>query len=287
MGMGNDFVFINVKEPKDALQLAKEPEIRSHLARRQWQQIDRRRSASRRGNPLSLCLGADCPAPPLPVGEAPSGRGPPLTIPPPLGGLRVDPFRSYPIAWRPYVPLLVDHYLVNMAVDIPELDQPGNRGLLRCSWFPLVMTEPALFLVILLLSASHYASVQTNSMDHRLNLLNLRWEAVRAINNLLVGQPPDAISDALLGAIAKMASYEAMFGSMDTYRVHMEGLSRAVALRGGLASLGLNGLLRRIVVWIDRNAAFLHGTMLHFPGATFASDQPLPDPNPGHFLGAS
>lgn len=175
-----------------------------------------------------------------------------------------------------------------MAVDIPELDQPGNRGLLRSRWFPLVMTEPALFLVILLLSASHYASVQTNSTEHRLNLLNLRWEAVRAINHALAGQQqPCAVSDALLGAIAKMASYEAMFGNMDNYRVHMEGLVRAVALRGGLPSLGLNGLLRRIVVWIDRNAAFLHGSVLYFPGATFVPGQPLPDPNPGHFLGAS
>jgi hypothetical protein len=30
---------------------------------------------------------------------------------------------------------------MNMAVDIPELDQPGNPGLLRTSWFPLVMTD--------------------------------------------------------------------------------------------------------------------------------------------------
>ncbi|KAG2415215.1 hypothetical protein HFD88_006406 [Aspergillus terreus] len=286
--MGNDFVFINVKEPKDALQLAKEPEIRSHLTRRQWQQFDNRKT-TRREDAQSLCLGAECLATQLPVAEAQHEEMlPSLTIPPQLGGLRVDPFRSYPVAWRPYMPLFVDHYLMSMAVDIPELDQPGNRGLLRSRWFPLVMTEPALFLVILLLSASHYASVQTNSTEHRLNLLNLRWEAVRAINHALAGQQqPCAVSDALLGAIAKMASYEAMFGNMDNYRVHMEGLVRAVALRGGLPSLGLNGLLRRIVVWIDRNAAFLHGSVLYFPGATFVSGQPLPDPNPGHFLGAS
>ncbi|KAL4895884.1 hypothetical protein BDV59DRAFT_145643 [Aspergillus ambiguus] len=289
--MGNDFVFINVKEPKDALQLAKEPEIRSHVSRRQWQQFHSRLLSTKREDARSLCIETEGSGIRLPVVEGlhelESLPLPPLTIPPPLGGLRVDPFRSYPIAWRPYMPLLVDNYLMSMAVDIPELDQPGNRGLLRSSWFPLVMTEPALFLVILLLSASHYASVQANSTDLRLNLLNLRWEAVRAINDALVGQAPEAVSDALLGAIAKMASYEAMFGSMENYRVHMRGLSRAVALRGGLSSLGLNGLLRRIVVWIDRNAAFLHGSTLYFPGATFVPGQSLPDPNPGHFLGAS
>ncbi|RAK98605.1 uncharacterized protein BO80DRAFT_361211 [Aspergillus ibericus CBS 121593] len=287
-----DFVFINVKEPQDALQLAKEPEIRSHVARHQWRHVAKRK----RGEGLPACADPNCitlrkrvnaqssasDGVPGPVGATVLS----FSIPRPLGGLRIDPFRSYPIAWRPFVPRLVDHYLVSMAVDIPELDLPGNRGLLRTSWFPLVMTEPALFLVIMLLAASHHATVNPQSLEIRLNLLSLRCEAVQAINKAL-GEQQRGLNDALVGAIAKMASYEAMFGSMDDFGVHMRGLLRAVDLRGGLTSLGLNGLLRRIVVWIDRNAAFLHGSSLYFPGATFVPGQPLPDPNPGHFLGAS
>ncbi|PWY94815.1 hypothetical protein BO94DRAFT_285155 [Aspergillus sclerotioniger CBS 115572] len=295
-----DFVFINVKVPQDALQLAKEPEIRSHLARHQWRQHAENRSAAiakrKREGALPICGDLNCVTlqkrfnVQSTVSDGRRGAGGTtimsIPIPPPLGGLRVDPFRSYPIAWRPLVPRLVDHYLVSMAVDIPELDQPGNRGLLRTSWFPLVMTEPALFLVIMLLAASHHASVNPQSPEIKLNLLSLRCEAVRAVNKAL-GEQQGGLDDALVGAIAKMASYEAMFGSMNDFGVHMQGLLRAVDLRGGLSSLGLNGLLRRIVVWIDRNAAFLHGSMLYFPNATFVPGQPLPDPNPGHFLGAS
>ncbi|KAI9036351.1 uncharacterized protein KD926_002063 [Aspergillus affinis] len=297
--MGMDFVFINVREPKDALQLAKEPEIRSHVARYQWKQIENRPSHStqkaddkknRDNQPWSTCIELDCPAWQDEDGHPPTPEGvvqPPISIPPPLGGIRVDPFRSYPISFRPFLPQLVDHYLMSMAVDIPELDQPGNRGLLRTSWFPLVMTEPSLFLVIMLLAGSHYASVRDPSADLKLDLLRLRCETVNAINYFLQFQQKNGVNDALVGAIAKMASYEAMFGSMENYSVHMRGLTRAVGLRGGLTSLGLNGLLRRIVVWIDRNAAFLHGSSLYFPGATFVPGQALPDPNPGHFLGAS
>ncbi|GAB1201823.1 hypothetical protein APSETT445_000415 [Aspergillus pseudonomiae] len=177
--------------------------------------------------------------------------------------------------------------LVHMAVDIPELDQPGNKGLLRTSWFPLVMSEPSLFLVIMLLAASHYASVSEHAADMKVDLLTLRCEAIQAINDALKYQPPDRVSDALVGAIAKMGSYEAMYGNMASYSVHMRGLTRAVGLRGGLSALGLNGLLRRIVVWIDRNAAFLHGSALYYPGATFVPGQALPEPNPGHFLASS
>lgn len=67
----------------------------------------------------------------------------------------------------------------------------------------------------------------------------------------------------------------------------MRGLVQVISLRGGLESLGLSGLLRRIVLWIDRNAAFLHGTIMYFPDTPFVPGEPLPDPNPGHFLGAS
>lgn len=34
---------------------------------------------------------------------------PPLTIEYQLGGGRVDPFRTYPAPWKPYIPQLVDH----------------------------------------------------------------------------------------------------------------------------------------------------------------------------------
>jgi hypothetical protein len=175
-----------------------------------------------------------------------------------------------------------------MAVDIPELDLPGNRGLLRTSWFPLVMTEPALFWVVMLLAASHYACLQVYPGSIRVDLLGLRFQAISSINKRLKDRRPEDIDDALIGAIAKMASYEAMFGSFDIYNVHMQGLVRAINLRGGLGRLGLNGLLHRIVVWIDRNAAFLHGSgTYYFPGAAFVPDESLLDPNPGQFLGSS
>lgn len=166
-----------------------------------------------------------------------------------------------------------------MAVDVPELDQPGHRGLLRTRWFPTVLAEPALFLVILLLAASHYASMH-ESADMKVDLLRLRYQAVQSINQLL-HDPNKPLDDGIVGAVAKMASYEAMFGSIENYHLHMRGLMRIIAQRGGLASLGLGGLLRRIVIWIDHNSAFLNGTTLYYP------EEKLAEPNPGHFLGAA
>ncbi|KKA22315.1 hypothetical protein T310_3645 [Rasamsonia emersonii CBS 393.64] len=255
--------FVNITNPKEFGISGKDPAVRSHVTRYQWQSHHARKEAARkrrREQFLPIRIELDCAALNLnaemnPSEEDQASHAVLQPIPRLLGGFRVDLFRSYPV-WRPVFAPLVDYYLTTMAVDIPELDQPGNRGLLRTRWFPL--------------TGSSAAAIQS----------------VQAINEALAqqGEVPD---DALIGAVAKMASYEAMFGTLDTYNLHMQGLARMVSLRGGLESLGLDGLLRRIVIWIDRNAAFLNGSSLYFPGATFAPGVPLPDPNPGHFLGAS
>lgn len=139
--MGMEYVFVNVTEPKDALQLAKEPEIRAHITRRQWKEIEKRESASCQKKRKFVSIGIDnseprnvtdtqvqltqrprmrpaLAAPPslptrqtlptLPTGPTRSTI-PIISIPPQLGGLRVDPFRSYPVPFKPFLPLLVDH----------------------------------------------------------------------------------------------------------------------------------------------------------------------------------
>ncbi len=170
-----------------------------------------------------------------------------------------------------------------MAVDIPVLDQTGQHGLLRTKWFPLAMQDAASFSVIILLAASHYSSIR-GSFQHASYLLDLKQKAIKAINAALKDED-GAYTDGTIGAVAKLASYEAMFGDQATYNIHMSGLTRMVRLRGGLTSLGLEGLLARICLWIDFNASYLHNIPLHFVEAT-----PIPIElskllDPGHFLG--
>ncbi len=164
-----------------------------------------------------------------------------------------------------------------MAVDMPELDEPEKPGLLRTRWFPLVLTEAATFQVIILLAASHLALLQ-NSNDRGSNLLQLKSKAITSVRNALATDGP---SDQLIGAVAKMASYEAMFGDLKNFEMHMTGLLKMVEMRGGLLSLGLNGMLARICVWIDRNSAMLHNTPIHFPSVP---EELSTEVNPSGFL---
>ena len=173
-----------------------------------------------------------------------------------------------------------------MAVDIPELDHPGKKGSLRSKWFPMVITEAATFNVVILIAASHYAA--THSIYGSAEILyRLKQDALWAIKRALQDAAVE-VTDQLIGAVAKMASYEAMFGTEAQYHIHMTGLVKMIDLRGGLESLlALDGLLARMCLWIDLNSAFLLGTKLYFSHAKSLPGHSIPAPNPGHFLGES
>ncbi|KAL6834015.1 hypothetical protein J3E69DRAFT_363025 [Trichoderma sp. SZMC 28015] len=209
---------------------------------------------------------------------------PQLTIEYQLGGGRVDPFRTYPAPWKPYIPQLVDHYIVHMAVDIPELDEPGERGLLRTRWFRLATTEISTFQVVLLLSAGNFITVKDGkASESGFEMEQLRIDAIQSIN-IAMGSP-HACSDSIIGAVAKMASFESMHGNESHFRLHMDATKRLVNMRGGLHNLGLGGLLRRMLIWIDLNGGHLLNTPRWFPGQTFQGGvEEIVEPNPERFI---
>jgi hypothetical protein len=99
--------------------------------------------------------------------------------------------------------------LINMAIDLPELDEPEKPGLLRPRSFSLIMTEATTSQVIMLLAASHFASRQ-QSRENLASFLQLKAKAISLLSPALAKEGP---TDQLTGAVAKMASYEAMFGN--------------------------------------------------------------------------
>lgn len=200
-----------------------------------------------------------------------------------LGAARQDPFWSYPVEYEPYLPAIFAHYIENVAVEIPDLDLPNQRGLLRRRWFPLAMEEPSTMYAVLLMAASHYCAINPHSAN-LIDLLYLKSKALTEINNAL-RDPKRATSDAVIGAVMKMAAYEAVFGDSAVFSAHMKGLSLMLKMRGGLATLGLDGLLERMVVWIDLNAAFICGLTKLFGNEAFPTLVDIEKPDPYHFAG--
>nr|POE80812.1 hypothetical protein CFP56_56885 [Quercus suber] len=165
-----------------------------------------------------------------------------------------------------------------MGLDIPNLDGPTVTGLLRRRLFPLIMTDAATLHAVLLLAASQYGR-RHGPRSHTIDLLQLRGMAIREINRALT-DPARGTSDQIIVAVAEMATYEALFGSHETFKTHMTGLTRMVTLRGGLPALGLDGLIERILLWVDANVAHVHRSRLHFDKVAFPTRETHPRPDP-------
>jgi hypothetical protein len=75
-----------------------------------------------------------------------------------------------------------------------------------------------------------------------------------------------------------MAAHEALFGTRKTYRTYMQGLTQIVRLRGGLLALGLDGLMKRFLLWIDSNTSLITGLPL-----SFVHTEQHPPPNSKQF----
>lgn len=144
----SEHIFINIKDPKDALTQTKTRSVRAHITRYQWKAHNQQRKVSKiqskRNNnkkkldgnvPISVEL--DCSAlvsssssfssQTPEVREVPEKTSTALTlgrkqqqdqqfvqqsaviIPRLWGGHRVDPFRTYPVSWKPFFPPLMDH----------------------------------------------------------------------------------------------------------------------------------------------------------------------------------
>ncbi|RVX68063.1 hypothetical protein B0A52_08202 [Exophiala mesophila] len=206
----------------------------------------------------------------------------PLT---PLSGNDLIPASKSPVYHEPFVSVVVDNYLENLAVAIPEVDGDQETCLLKTRWFPMVIHCPLIFQVIVLFSASHYAAFQGDSTMAEA-ILRLKEYAIRGITQSLK-ENKGWVGDDLIAASAKMASYEAIYGSESAYHAHMTGVQGMLQLRGGLGSLGLDGLLARLLIFIDTNSAFLLNTRLHLEAASFPRLAPFVLPNPGRFIGAS
>ncbi|CZT50225.1 uncharacterized protein RSE6_11170 [Rhynchosporium secalis] len=194
-------------------------------------------------------------------------------------GTRVDPLNSYPIKWKPIYEPILDFYMTYILVDTPAVSEPGKVFRLRTSWFPLVMTSGATFYAALSLAGCILHTRRNIALDTPA-LLDIRSKAISSINTTL-SNDEDCKTDQTIGAVLCLCILESFLNHPDLFQMHMSGLARMVRLRGGLDGLGLDGLLRRMIVWIDFNHSSINGTDLVFPESIEVEARLSPFKHPG------
>lgn len=153
-----------------------------------------------------------------------------------LSGQTFSPISHLELYHKPYVPGLINHYITNLTIPIPELDGSATVPLFRAVWLPVVVHDPVIFQIIVLFAATHHATYADPSQFNSLHseLLSLKQSALSALIEKVQseqgtirsdtsahrGAESHALpSDSLIAAVAKMASFEAIFGAAEAVSI--------------------------------------------------------------------
>ncbi|PVH83944.1 hypothetical protein DL98DRAFT_652034 [Cadophora sp. DSE1049] len=166
----------------------------------------------------------------------------------------LEPFNTLPISGSPRLQLLIHHYntvLVNTLIPVNPKDK----------WFNYAITDPALFHATMMHAAMHQRVV-SGGLDQR-EQVQLKTNAIMMVNQRLE-DPVLSHSDVTIGAVVCLVLLENQEGNLALSNIHMNGLQKMVALRGGIDNLGLAGVLRRKILWGDILNATISGSEPRF-----------------------
>ncbi|KAH7327086.1 hypothetical protein BKA65DRAFT_509904 [Rhexocercosporidium sp. MPI-PUGE-AT-0058] len=171
----------------------------------------------------------------------------PLPDPPFIGLL--EPFNALPISGSPRLQLLVHHYnsyLVNTLIPVNPKDK----------WFNFALSDPALFYATMMHAAMHQRLVN-GGLDQG-EQAQLKRDTIMMVNQRLE-DPVLSLSDVTIGAVVCLVLLENQERNITLSNIHMNGLQKMIALRGGIDNLGLAGVLRRKILWGDLLNATISG----------------------------
>ncbi|KAF4622742.1 hypothetical protein G7Y89_g14284 [Cudoniella acicularis] len=182
--------------------------------------------------------------------NATEGASDVLALPMVVAAGFLDPFDSYPQTNLPRLRVqgLIHHFLSKIAFAYYPLDLDSKSNPFVVSWWPLALKDPALF----------HVSLQTASLDDELLAQNgfpdsnvLMAESVSLVRRK-VQDPSLAFQDETMDAVVTLAAIEYGKGELHTSKMHIDGVIRMVAVRGGIQAVKKSSpLTARMVPWVS------------------------------------
>ena len=149
-----------------------------------------------------------------------------------LSGEIFSPVSQLATFRKPYLPGILNHYFHHLVIPAALNSTGVSAPTFQETWFPIVVVDPLIFEVVVLFAATHFATYSNAANLEQLSreLLFLKQSALAALirrvqlekrRSLTGVMSPYAdysfhgCSDILIAASVKLASYEAIFGSVD------------------------------------------------------------------------
>ncbi|KIY00344.1 uncharacterized protein Z520_04029 [Fonsecaea multimorphosa CBS 102226] len=152
------------------------------------------------------------------------------------GGLRRDPFASFPIAQSGQVEWAVDFFLQDYATMNESIysDESG-RNWLTGTLFPLALQSDMLFAAVILSMARYSHVAGSNALvPGGVHFLHLRSSVLGRLHWTLSQDKEISTSDTTINTLICLIAADFFAGHDDHAATHLRGLQMLVALRGGL-----------------------------------------------------
>ncbi|KAL2782776.1 hypothetical protein BJX66DRAFT_345527 [Aspergillus keveii] len=168
----------------------------------------------------------------------------------PLPASRRDPFASFAQPLKPIEELLFDHYVT---VVVPHMrcnafDEHFTDRMIH-GWIPLAVAEHTLLCVTFLASCRTLANQYTGRPEQKLfNRLAFQYKLMilQSLRKALTAEAPE-FSDSTVSKALMLAYDELFVHDKQMLKHHVEGAVQMVSLKGGPQTLGLGGLMARLL----------------------------------------
>ncbi|EXJ86060.1 hypothetical protein A1O1_06429 [Capronia coronata CBS 617.96] len=151
-----------------------------------------------------------------------------------LGSPQADPFTTYPIAYQPYIPFLVDYFIRFLTPRFsPALAVETSRYLI---WFNRAMNHSEMFHALIALSqVYHNIDIKGFGNTHWTALYH-RGEALKQLR-MKVETAQCADDDAAILTALWLMDVDAAHGDLNAYAMHKRAEEGMVLTRGGIRKL--------------------------------------------------
>ncbi|KAK5465149.1 hypothetical protein LTS15_001712 [Exophiala xenobiotica] len=152
-----------------------------------------------------------------------------------LGSPLVDPFSTYPISFKPYVPFLIDYFIRFLTPCFsPALAVETSRYLM---WFNVALQNPEFFHALIALSQVYYhIDIKGFGTIHWTALYH-RGEALKQLR-VKVEHGTFADDDAAILTALWLMDVDTAQGDLQAFSMHKRAEERMVSARGGIRNLG-------------------------------------------------
>ncbi|KAH7176441.1 hypothetical protein EDB81DRAFT_37583 [Dactylonectria macrodidyma] len=250
----NAFQFVQLSHPQDAASWRRQ--VRSHAAknsRARQQRVIQYQEGKAKETQDSRAKEA------LYQSEHPQEHGILVTgsVTTVLGAARTDPFDTFVRKLSKFESFLFDHFVNQVVLHVVTcypmnpMDEADFRQGMATHWVRLASTDVGMLASLFLASCRNLANFQ-HAEFYTAAMLRYKGECIVTLKSALA-QEDGVVSDVTITKTLVLASEALLAGDHAATQQHSQAAKKMVAMRGGMETLGMNGFMKKLIIWFFRN----------------------------------